>query len=55
MMVFIGIVRNSGQTQLTPDLTAVEEVAFNSDGPAYELMDATVSVREDEGYHSTSS
>lgn len=37
-----------GQTQLTLNLPAILEVAFNGDGPAYKLMDAMVSVREQE-------
>jgi hypothetical protein len=41
--------RDKGQTQLTLDLTRIEEVAFRKDGPAYKLMDAMCSVRDHEG------
>lgn len=38
--------RESGKTQITLDLKAIEEVAYNGDGPAYKLMDAMLSVHE---------
>ena len=41
--------RDEGQTRLTLDLTAIEEIAFRGDGPAYKLMDAMESVRTQEG------
>ncbi|MCL4203570.1 MAG: restriction endonuclease [Pirellulaceae bacterium] len=41
--------REAGQTRLTLDLTAIETVAFQVDGPAYKLMDAMESVRTLEG------
>lgn len=34
--------REEGKTQLTLDLTAIEEIVFNGDGPAYKLMDAII-------------
>ncbi len=40
--------RDNGQTELTLDLTRIEEVAFREDGPAYKLMDAMCSVRDHE-------
>ncbi len=39
-----------GQTHLVLDLDAISEVAFNGDGPAYKLMDAMVSIKEEEGW-----
>lgn len=41
--------RDKGQTELTLDLTRIEEFAFRQDGPAYKLMDAMCSVRDHEG------
>jgi len=42
-------IQADGHTQLTLNLPAILEVAFNGDGPAYKLMDAMVSVWEQEG------
>lgn len=41
--------QEEGRTQLTLDLTAIANVAFNGDGPAYKLMEAMLSVHEHEG------
>jgi hypothetical protein len=42
--------QEQGETQLILDLDAISQVAFNGDGPAYKLMDAMVSVKEQEGW-----
>lgn len=39
----------SGQKTITLDIEAIREVIYNGDGPAYRLMDGTVSVHEHEG------
>lgn len=41
--------QEEGETQLVLDLDAISKVAFNGDGPAYKLMNAMVSVYEQEG------
>jgi len=41
--------RDEGKTRLSLDLPAIEEAAFDGDGPAYKLMDAMESVRTQEG------
>jgi hypothetical protein len=38
------------QPQLTLDINAISQVAYNGDGPAYKLMDAMLSVQEHEGW-----
>lgn len=42
--------RDSKDTKITIDLTAVTEAAFSGDSPAYKLLDAMQSVWEHEGY-----
>ena len=41
--------QEDGQTQIILDLPAILAVAFRGDGPAYKLMEAMVSVQEQEG------
>ena len=38
-----------GKTTFALDLTAIEKAASTEDGPAYKLMDAMASVKEQEG------
>jgi len=40
---------NNGQTEIILNLPAILEVAYNGNGPAYKLMDAMISVQEQEG------
>ena len=42
--------RETGRTHITLDLRAIDDVAFDGEGPAYKLMDAMRSVWELEGY-----
>ena len=44
--------REEGRTQITLDLNVIEDAAFDEDGPAYKLMQAMCSVREQEGMDS---
>lgn len=41
--------RERGLKKIEIDLDAVEKIIFNGEGPAYELMDAMVSVQQLEG------
>src|SRR5260221_12396788 len=42
-------VKAKGKKQFVIDLNKLVEVAYNGSGPAYKLMDAMVSVKEQEG------
>lgn len=42
--------RDSGVESITLDIRALEEQLLNGDGPAYKLMNAMCSVKEQEGY-----
>ena len=41
--------RQRGETTIALDLSAIEKVAFDGDGPVYRLMEAMSSVQECEG------
>lgn len=42
--------RDSGQTELSLNIKAIEDAIYNGDGPAYKIMEAMGSVQELEGY-----
>ena len=41
--------KDKGKKQFVIDLDKLSEVVYDGDGPAYKLMDAMVSVKEQEG------
>ena len=44
--------KEKGKKQFVIDLDKLSEVVYDGDGPAYKLMDAMVSVKEQEGMES---
>jgi len=44
-----GELKNNGKRQIVIDLEKLTEVVYDDDGPAYKLMDAMVSVKEQDG------
>ena len=44
-----GELKENGKRQIVIDLEKLTEVVYDGDGPAYKLMDAMVSVKEQDG------